>query len=138
MDYVSRSRTWVMFSGSAGQVQSAFHTEMHRYEVNGTAHFANATDPSIPAALGPLILLVRGLDDFRAEPPKAKVRPVPNYTAGGGHAMTPGDVGIIYDINPLYQSGFTGTGQKIVVVGQTDISLTDIQEFRNGVWIAVQ
>ena len=50
VDYVSRSRTWVLFSGAAGQVQSAFHTELHRYEFNGTSHYANATDPSIPAA----------------------------------------------------------------------------------------
>ena len=132
VDYVSRSRTWVMFSGSAGQVQSAFHTEMHRYEVNGSAHFANASDPSIPAALGPFILMIRGLDDFRTQPPKAKLTAVPNYTdGGGGHAMTPGDVGTIYDINPLYQNGFSGTGQKIVVVGQTDINLSDIEAFRN-------
>ncbi len=42
----------------------------------------------------------------------------------------PGDVGIIYDINPLYQQGFTGSGQKIAVVGQTDIVMSDIETFR--------
>ncbi len=131
VDYVSRSRTWVMFSGTAGQVQNAFHTAMHRYEVNGIAHFANASDPSVPASLGPLVWLIRGLDDFRVEPPKPKVTPVPNYTiSGGGHAVTPGDVATIYDINPLYQSGFNGSGQKIAVVGQTDIYMSDIEAFR--------
>jgi Pro-kumamolisin, activation domain/Bacterial Ig-like domain (group 3) len=130
IDYVSRSRTWVMFSGSAGQVQSAFHTEIHGYEVNGASHFANATDPSIPEALAPLIWLVRGLDDFRIAPPRLKLKPAPDYTSGGSHALTPGDIATIYDINALYQNGFSGSGQKIAVVGQTDIYLSDIEAFR--------
>jgi hypothetical protein len=131
VDYVSHGRIWVMFSGTAGQVQSAFRTEMHRYELNGKAHYANSSDPSIPATLQSLVWMVRGLDDFRAEPPKPRLTPVPNYTvSGGGHAMTPGDLGVIYNINPLYQNGFTGSGQKIAVVGQTDIYMSDIQAFR--------
>ena len=130
VDYVSRSRTWVMFSGAAGQVQSAFHTELHGYEFNGTSHYANATDPSIPAELAPLVWLVRGLDDFRTQPPKPRVKAAPEFTSSGSHALTPGDVGTIYDINALYQKGFAGSGQKIAVVGQTDIHLSDIQAFR--------
>ena len=131
VDYVSRSRTLVMFSGTAGRVQSAFGTQIHRYEVNGKAHFANAADPSVPAALAPMIWFVRGLDDFRTEPPKPRVKFAPEFTSGGGHTLTPGDVGTIYDINPLYQKGFTGSGQKIAVVGQTDIYLSDIEMFRS-------
>ncbi len=80
VDYVSRSRTWVMFTGTADQVQSALHTEIHRYEVNGKLHYANATDPSIPAALQPLVLMVRGLDDFRLEAPISRKAPIPNVT----------------------------------------------------------
>ena len=137
VDYVSRSRTWVLFSGAAGQVQSAFHTELHSYEFNGTSHYANATDPSIPAELAPLVWLVRGLDDFRTQPPKPRVTPAPDFTSGGGHALTPGDVGTIYDINALYQKGFAGSGQKIAVVGQTDIYLTDIEEYRSQVGIRI-
>jgi hypothetical protein len=130
VDYVSRSRTWVMFSGTAGQVKSALHTEIHGYEVNGTPHFANATDPSIPAALEPLVWLIRGLDDFRMEPPNPGATPHPDFNSGGAHYLVPGDVATIYDINPLYQNGFTGSGQKIAVVGQTDIYMSDIETFR--------
>jgi len=130
VDYVSRSRTWVMFSGTAGQIQSAFHTEIHRYEVNRKPHFANATDPMIPATLDPLVWLIRGLDDFRMEPSIPKAKPNPDFTSGGAHYVVPGDVGTIYDINPLYQGGFTGSGQKVAVVGQTDIYISDIETFR--------
>jgi len=36
------------FSGTAGLVKAAFHTEIHRLDVNGVAHIANASDPSSP------------------------------------------------------------------------------------------
>ena len=36
----------------------------------------------------------------------------------------------MYDIMPLYNAGITGSGQKVVVVGQTDVNLADIEAFR--------
>ena len=41
------------FSGTAGQVHQAFHTEIHRLKVGDTEHIANMTDPQIPTALAP-------------------------------------------------------------------------------------
>jgi hypothetical protein len=131
VDYVARSRGWVEFSGAASQVSSAFHTEFHRYQEHGDEHFANIDDPSIPVAIAPVILLIRGLDNFRVPAPRLTARPVPDFTSGGSHFLTPGDLATIYDINPLYQSGITGTGQKIAVAGQTDIQLSDIERFRS-------
>ena len=40
---VSTGRTLIEFSGTAGQVRNAFHTEIHRYLVNGEQHFANSS-----------------------------------------------------------------------------------------------
>src|SRR4029077_11592231 len=48
---VSNGRTVIEFSGSAAQVQRAFHTEIHKYAVNGADHWANSSDPQIPTAL---------------------------------------------------------------------------------------
>ena len=42
--------------------------EIHRLDVNGAAHIANASDPSIPAALQPVVAGVISLTDFRAHP----------------------------------------------------------------------
>jgi subtilase family serine protease len=42
-------------SGTAGQLRDAFHTEIHRYTINGKQYIANASDPEIPAALAPLV-----------------------------------------------------------------------------------
>src|SRR5260370_15119178 len=40
----ARSRAWITFSGTAEEASNAFHTEIHRYNVNGRIHIANATD----------------------------------------------------------------------------------------------
>jgi hypothetical protein len=130
VDYVARARTWILFSGTAGHVEKAFHAPIHRFNVQGKEHFANAVDPSIPAALDPVVSLIRGLDDFRTEPRTAHSVPIADFTAGSGHFLVPGDLAVIYDIEPLYQLGITGAGQKVAVVGQTDIQLSDIAHFR--------
>jgi uncharacterized protein (TIGR03437 family) len=128
VDYVARARNYLMFSGTAGQVQTTLQTEMHRYQVDGGSHYGNATDPSIPSALEPLILAIQGLDDFRPLPQVAKA--VPATDSSGLHYLSPGDIATIYNINPLYQQNYNGAQQSLVVVGQTEIHITDIQAFR--------
>jgi hypothetical protein len=61
---VSNGRTVIEFSGTAAQVQSAFHTEIHTYVVNGEAHWANASDPQIPTALTPVVVGIDTLHNF--------------------------------------------------------------------------
>jgi subtilase family serine protease len=68
LDYTARSRTYLSFSGTAHQVQIAFHTEIHRYRVGGQMHYSNASDPSIPEAFAGLVAGMRGLDDFYPQP----------------------------------------------------------------------
>jgi hypothetical protein len=128
----SRGRQFVLFSGTAGQIRSAFHCEIHSYQVDGEMHFANATDPSIPTAFEPVVLGIRGLDDFRPKPnaKKQSVKPRVNG-ADGNHYLAPGDLATIYDIAPLYSLGVTGSGQKIVVVGTTDVDLTYLAYYRS-------
>jgi hypothetical protein len=130
---VPTSRNMITFSGTAQQVEAALHTEIHRYNVRGETHYANASDPSIPAALADVVLGFRGLNNFRLKP-RVTRRTVlnPKFTSGvtGSHFITPGDLATIYDVKPLYNKGLDGTGQKIVVVGQSDVALSDIQNFR--------
>src|SRR5579863_6040687 len=47
---VARGRNWITFSGTAEQVQNTFGTAIHRYQVEGEMHVANATAPKIPSA----------------------------------------------------------------------------------------
>ena len=126
---VARSRNFITVSGTADQVQSAFQTQIHQYVVDGKQHFANAIDPSVPAALAPLVSGIRGLHDFH---PKARIKaPTADLTiTGSAHALGPDDFAAIYNVAPLYQAGVDGTGQTIVVVGQTALQPSDITSFR--------
>ena len=118
------------FSGTAGQVREAFHTEIHELEVKGVQHIANMSDPQIPAALAPAIVGVVSLHDFK---PHAMYRPRSNYTAGGGlYLVVPGDLATIYNLNPLFSAGISGQGQTIVVIEDTDVfSTADWTTFRS-------
>ncbi|MES1257403.1 MAG: protease pro-enzyme activation domain-containing protein, partial [Acidobacteriota bacterium] len=123
---VARGRNSIQFSGPVRQVESAFQTQIHRYMVNGERHFANASEPTVPAALTGIVMAIRGLNDFR---PKArKIR----YTSGvdGTHYLTPDDIAAIYNVRPLHNAGIDGTGQKMAIVGQTQIDVGDIRQFR--------
>ncbi|MFZ0660087.1 MAG: protease pro-enzyme activation domain-containing protein, partial [Candidatus Binataceae bacterium] len=114
------------FSGTAREVREAFHTEIHDLEVDGAVHIANMSDPRIPAALAPAVAGVVSLNDFR---PHAMNKPRPAYTfAGCGYltggdcyAMAPADLATIYDFKALFAAGYSGQGQTIVVVEDSDV-----------------
>jgi subtilase family serine protease len=121
------------FSGSAAQVREAFSSEIHHYEVNGVRHIANASDPKIPAALAPVVAGVVSLHDFMPHP-LHKARPEYTYTASGStyYAVTPPDLATIYNLTPLFAAGYTGAGQTIVVIEDTNVYTTaDWTTFRS-------
>jgi subtilase family serine protease len=128
---VPPSRNMIVFTGSAQQVESALNIEIHRYDVNGEQHYGNNSDPSVPAAIADVVLSFRGLNDFRLKPRMLR-KETPKFSSGitGNHFITPPDFVTIYDVAPLYQQGLHGEGQKIVVVGQSNININDVRAFR--------
>ena len=126
VDGFSRARTRVFFSGTAAQVESVFHTELHRYLVNGQMSLANATEISVPQAISGMVLGFRGLETFRPQPRARVARPHFTSHQSGNHFLAPGDFATIYNV----PAALDGTGQKIAVVGQTDINFSDIDAFR--------
>ena len=135
VDRVSNSHTSITFSGTAGQVQSAFQTEMHRYQLGTATHFSNATGLVIPSALLGVVRSVRNLDDFRPipqfRPSPAMIQPSFTSAQTGAHFLTPDDIATIYDINAAYNAGYTGSGKSIAVLGQSAISASDIEAFQS-------
>jgi subtilase family serine protease len=130
---VPPSRRALIFSGMAAQVQSAFHTQIHVYEVEGKQHYANATDPEIAEALAEVVLGVGPLHDF---PPRAQYhrvqQPLPDLTSsdGSAHALAPADLAAIYNVSPLCWYGIDGRGQSIAIVGRTNIDISNVRKFR--------
>jgi len=130
----ARGRSQLWFSGTVSQIETVFRTEMHHFMVKGEAHFANSVEPSVPSALGEVVLGVHGLSNFRPKP-RAQVRRIsteafrPNFTSGGNHFLAPDDWATIYDVKSLYATA-TGAGQSIAVAGQSDVLNADLDAFR--------
>jgi subtilase family serine protease len=135
---VAGSRTHISFSGTAAQIEAAFHTEIHHYNVNGEDHFANASALSVPAAFSSVVLGVRGVSNFR---PKARIvrnkSASPRLNSQGSHLLAPADFVTIYDVQKLYAQGIDGTGQKIAIVGQVKVTMSDIDSFRSASGLSV-
>lgn len=127
--YTARGRDFISFSGAASRVEAALHTEIHRYQVGAETHFANATDVSLPAAIEPMVAGILGLHDFHPKAPRKQAKP--DYTDNGTDYLVPDDFATIYNVAPMYQYGYTGAGQSIAIVGQSDLDPADIADFRS-------
>ena len=125
------------FSGTAAQVRAAFQTEIHHLEVKGEKHIANISDPRIPAALAPAVSGVVSLHDFRPHAMFKMRQPKAQYTftdsfGGNNYALVPADLATIYNLNPLFNAGYSGQGQTIVVIEDTNVfSASDWNTFRS-------
>jgi hypothetical protein len=137
---VGGGRNTVVFSGTAGQIQSAFGTEIHNYRVNGKNHVANSTPVMIPRVLNGVVASVMGLHNFFPHPTSRigatgnARNPRANYYDASFPAnfLAPGDIATNYDLTPLYNASIDGTGEKLAIIGQTDVYLSDINNFRSG------
>jgi Pro-kumamolisin, activation domain/Bacterial Ig-like domain (group 3) len=130
---VTHGKTIIEFSGAESQLEEALHTQIHKYLVNGEEHWANASDPQIPAALAPAVAGVWTLHDFRKNPnvrmsPEKLIKKytrgeAPNTTFNNGtlHALSPADYATIYNINPLYNNAISGQGITIAVVARSNL-----------------
>ena len=133
--YTARGRDFISFRGTAGQVQAAMRTEIHRYRVGAETHFANARDLVLPEAIEPIVAGVLGLHDFHPKAPRRQA--VANFTASDGtHYVLPDDFAAIYGLSSLYGFGYSGAGQRIAIVGQSDIDPDDIAAFRSSFGLA--
>jgi subtilase family serine protease len=146
VNVVYANNMFIDFSGTAGQVETAFHTEIHNFEVNGVMHIANTSDPQIPAALGQVVSGVASLNDFRPKAMHERVRSAATDPKGaspktalahtpasetksataqfdnglGDQAIVPFDLELIYNIAPLLSAGISGQGMKIVLLEDSD------------------
>jgi Pro-kumamolisin, activation domain/Bacterial Ig-like domain (group 3) len=155
---VSNGRMVIEFSGTAGQVSNAFHTEIHRYNVNGEDHWANASDPQIPTALTPVVAGIDTLHNFPRKPmhrlagifsgdnstgrsnligafsptlPLYTVDAVCGLDRSACYSVLPYDFAAIYNVLPLWSASIDGTGETIAIVSESDIYTPDFDAFRS-------
>jgi subtilase family serine protease len=141
---VNAGRQTLEFSGTAGQFRETFHAPIHKYQVNGETHYANATDPQIPAAVAPVFGGFASLNNFRLTS-HAKVlgkaqfdatthKVTPAWTeglSGVNFVLAPGDFAKQYDLTPLYTAGTNGAGQSIAIINESNISIALVNQYRS-------
>lgn len=153
IDSIAPSGVIVHASGSAAIVGNAFHTTFAMFSpdegLTAAPRLSAVSEPSIPSALTPLVRSIQGLGELEIKPlnfarvvqgtprpsatnPSATVQPL--FTNGSDHFMTPGDFGVIFDVNSVYHVGNTGatigsTAQRIAVIGESRVTDTDVTEF---------
>ncbi|HXW55388.1 MAG TPA: protease pro-enzyme activation domain-containing protein, partial [Candidatus Cybelea sp.] len=143
---ISKGRLIIEFSGNAGQLQASFHTAIHKYTVNGEDHWANSSDPQIPAALAPVVAGIDSLNNFPRRPMSELVGTFSRNKVTGKitlvkpaftfpyqntelYALGPYDFSTIYNVASLWTSGLNGSGQRIGIVAETDINPQDFSDF---------
>lgn len=144
---VTKGKQFLEFSGTAGQLGKAFHTEIHQYDVEGEIHYANASELSIPSALAPLVRGISPLHDFRAKPyvqlggralySRTTHRATPLWTFPTPGApnpyffpVAPEDFATQYDLGPLYQAGLDGTGQTVGIINESNIDISLVSAYQ--------
>ncbi|HXE76620.1 MAG TPA: protease pro-enzyme activation domain-containing protein, partial [Rhodanobacter sp.] len=149
------NKTQIDFSGTAGQVKQAFHTQENIYTINQVKHLANAGDISIPVALQSVVAGVVGLNDFHARAfhkksqiaqwsaskkgfvPKSASATGSGVTSqaisyggvGGWRGLVPNDLATMYGVRTIRNNGITGKGITIAVVEEADMVPSDWSNF---------
>ena len=135
------NRMQIDFSGTAGTVDAAFHTQEKRYVFkDGSKHVVNAGDIQIPAALKDITIGVSGLDDVRPQPLSAphstsrheaastgvaqeistprspKNLSIPNNGSPLSRLLVPNDMVTMYGIRTIRNNGVVGSGISIALI----------------------
>ena len=150
IEKISSAANMIMFTGSVGQLQTAFSTSIHSLSVNGETHMANVSEPLLPRALAPAVKSLLGLNDFHPrsnarEAAKAKFntktsRIEPELTLFDSSDTPylyadPGDIATIYDtpnaaLNTSYKgTTYDGTGITVGVAGDSDVDLAPVSNY---------
>jgi subtilase family serine protease len=130
VNWVSPSRLFIGFGGTAANVGRAFQTELHNYKVDGVERMSVSSDPTIPQALVPAIKSIRGLYTIPEHPMHSMAAPrtaMPDANSSNGeHFLAPADFAAIYNIPP----GSTGAQFTIGIVSWSRTDFADFDNFR--------
>jgi subtilase family serine protease len=95
---------YVRARGTVGDVEKAFQVQLNNYQVGGKTIRANASDPYVEGAAGPLVRAVSGLDTAEFEHP-LMAKP----TNFGGSKTAAAKPAAVSDADFFSQQCFTGT-----------------------------
>jgi hypothetical protein len=136
-------------SGPASRIDAGLGVSLQRYRLaSGQAAFSARGTPKVPAALGPEVSSIVGLDDLPVAVPQSDATPAPaalgsraapaadplgtcagaNSTAGGA-AYTTASIGAAYGVTTMQADGLTGAGKTIALLELAPSSSGDVSAF---------
>jgi len=145
---ISMGKTTVEFTGTVGQVNQAFHTSLHSYNLNGENVYSANSEPQVPAAFSGVVTGVTNLSNIAKAKPAVTVMGQatynasthtgqPQWTIPGGfnsttpvYFLTPEDFSTQYDVKPVYAAGVNGAGQSIAIIDENNIDLSLVNNYR--------
>jgi subtilase family serine protease len=149
---INAGKTVIDFSGTAGQVGSAFHTELHTYVRNGVTFHANSADPQIPVALAPVVKGLASLNDIKPKSfleskgrvnfnsathrgtPQWNIPTCASSPAPGAactyYLPTPADIATQYSLTSVYKNGTTGAGETIGIISASNVDMSNVKNYR--------
>jgi subtilase family serine protease len=141
---VYRNRMAIEMEATAGQIRSAFQTEIHAYAVGGKTYYANNSNPQIPSALSKVVAGFASLNSFHVEGgsgagtqatlDSATHTLKPLYTTAttnpNTYGVSPADLDVIYGIPASTAQGLGGQNVNVGIVGDSDINVQYVNNYR--------
>ena len=138
-------------TASAGTVETAFSTSLHRFALpNGQTGFANTNQPSIDPSVAGLVQGIVGLNTLAPTAPRVAVthaqQPVTHAASAGATGQgcaaarteaasqasyTTSQIAARYHLNDLYAAGIQGDGVTVAVYELEPFSSSDVAAFQS-------
>lgn len=114
---VSSANDFITVTGSTGQIENALNVTLNNYKkANGQVYFANEQAPSIPAQLSGAINSIIGLNNELHYSHPNIIKSKPSIGSGPGGGYDPAEIQSAYDIIPLENKGYNGSGQTVALM----------------------
>ena len=146
--------TTLKVSGLPADMERAFSVSLHTYaipsrgNVPGYTYHAPLTRPTVPAAASALIVAVAGLDSRPSFRPRRQVamsalvsQQAPVSLSSHSNApqfLTVKDFANLYDVQPLYKQGVSGSGRTIGIMSLAGFTPSDVFAYWNAVGLSVR
>jgi hypothetical protein len=150
VNFTAKSGMFVDFTGTAAQVEKAFHTTIHNIQnAPGDVRYAATVEASLPEAIAPAVTGFVALSNLPSVKPlmqpktaslasmvskgnaPAGVRPDDTVTVDSEYNEGAQDFYTIYNVNPLLTAGINGHDVTVAVIEETDLkAYSDLTTFR--------
>jgi len=132
-------RGWIEFSGTAAQIEQAFHTQLHSVVTSSGARTVIAKSTALPGALRPLVHGLVSLDGAVSAAAVTTPQPVvvsaeslaAETSMARAEALTPQLAAKLLHLDALHSADWQGKGETIAIAARSNVQSRDVAAFRS-------